>query len=293
MRPEELLARLKVVLDDTEPNQRLAAFKAFKAASPDEFHGLLASGFDLYSIGLEVVKPEKHTVVALIHGIRTQAIWQEQARVTLEKPGKVAVYSIGYEYFDVVRFIGPWRSKPISRVRAELRDLRQLHPSSELVVVAHSFGTYIISRILREDVDISISRLLLCGSIIPPTYRWDQIRNALTQHTCVNEVGTRDFWPVFAKVSSLGYGCSGSFGFKTSRVRDRFFDFGHSDFFSRDHFEKFWRPFVWDGQIVSSPWDEQRPVPPIWISILGGLPFIKIILGLAIIGLGYLGYSLI
>ncbi|MGY8589103.1 hypothetical protein L0935_12715, partial [Paracidovorax citrulli] len=214
-------------------------------------------------------------VVALLHGIRTAAGWQEKARAALDVPGAIKVVPIGYRYKDVIRFLGPCRGHAVDRVTRELRDLQRLNPGCELVVMAHSFGTYVISKILKDAPDIRIQRLLLCGSIIPAAFRWDQLPHEFTDKTCVNEVGTRDIWPVFARVATWGYGESGSFGFKTARVTDRFFDYGHSDFFTDEHFENFWRPFIAHGLVIPSPWDSKRPTPSWLVSVLGGLPMIK------------------
>lgn len=286
---EDLLRRLKSMLDGTPSKEAVAAFRGFKAAHPEDQHALLDAGFDLYIAGRLVLAAERLIVVALIHGIRTAAGWQEKAREALAVEGKVVVAPIGYGYQDVVRFLGPWRKQAVAKVERELRDLQRLHKDSDLVVMAHSFGTYVVSKILTDAPDIRIKRLLLCGSIIPTSYRWDSLPHEFTNQSCVNEVGTRDIWPVFARVASFGYGESGSFGFKTSRVWDRFFDYGHSDFFTDDHFKTFWQPFILTGQVVASPWDSKRPTPSWTVSVLGGVPMVKgllMTLTLAVIGCG-------
>lgn len=283
MQPDDLLRNLKMLLDETAPSEALAAFQGFKRAHSKEQHALLDAGFDLFIAGgLTIPDAKRVIVVALVHGIRTTAGWQEKARASLHLDGKVEVFPIGYGYFDVMRFIGPFRRAAIARVEQELRDLRRIHGDCELVVMAHSFGTYIVSKILHQSPDIRIERLLLCGSIIPTDYRWDQLTHNFNNKNCVNEVGTRDFWPVFARVASLGYGGSGSFGFKTVRVSDRFFDYGHSDFFTDAHLIEYWRPFILSGEVVKSPWDQKRPTSPWILAALGGVPWVKAIL-LAII----------
>ena len=287
MSAEDLLRKLATLLDGTPPKESLAAFRGFKAGQPQAQHELLEIGFSLYATGQLILAAERLIVVALIHGIRTAAGWQEKARNALSVDGKVVVAPIGYGYHDVIRFLGPWRTKSIAKVQQELRDLQRIHKDCDLVVMAHSFGTYIISKILKDSPDIRIKRLLLCGSIIPIAYRWDSLSHEFTNQTCVNEVGTRDIWPVFARVASFGYGESGSFGFKTSRVWDRFFDYAHSDFFTDEHFENFWQPFILHGQIVSSSWDAKRPTPSWLVSVLGGVPMVKgilMLLALSIVG---------
>lgn len=288
---EDLLHKLAALLHGTPPKEAISAFRGFKAAHPQDQHDLLEAGFNLYTTGQLVLAAERLIVVALIHGIRTAAGWQEKAREALAVEGKVVVAPIGYGYQDVIRFLGPWRKSAIAKVQQELRDLQRIHKDSDLVVMAHSFGTYIISKILKDSPDIRIKRLLLCGSIIPVAYRWDTLSHEFTSKTCVNEVGTRDIWPVFARIASFGYGESGSFGFKTSRVWDRFFDYGHSDFFTDEHFKTFWQPFILNGQVVASPWDAKRPTPSWLVSFLGGVPMVKGLIMLALGLIGWLAYS--
>jgi len=293
MTPEELLLSLRELISTTSPNELLATFRGFKRAHSFEDQQLLDVGMDLYSAGLPLEPKSRSIVVALIHGIRTTGEWQEMVRTELREEKGVVVAPIGYGFLDLVRFLGPWRKAPIERVLIELRDLQRLHPDSDLVLIAHSFGTYIVSKILKDAPDVRISRILLCGSIVPMGYRWDQLPHEFTQKSLVNEVGTKDYWPVFARVASWGYGCSGSFGFKTARVCDRFFAYGHSDFFSEDHFKNFWRPFILHRQIVNSPWDSQRPTSPWWISLLGGVPMVKMVVLTFLAALCAMAYLLV
>jgi len=88
----------------------------------------------------------------------------------------------------------------------------------------------------------------------------------------INDAGTSDYWPVLASLLSWGYGASGAFGFKTICVKDRFHDCGHSDFFSDEHMQKYWVPFLVDGQVVTSDWTLSRPTPSKIISFLNWLP---------------------
>jgi hypothetical protein len=88
----------------------------------------------------------------------------------------------------------------------------------------------------------------------------------------VNDCGTRDIWPVFAGWVTTGYGSSGCFGFGHTRVKDRFFDVGHSGFFAESFIEKYWKPYLSTGQIVGGVLPD-RPTAPWWISILTVVKF--------------------
>lgn len=264
--PDQQFAKLQNLLqsltNDTERNYFHAAFDAYKDA------------------------PRKICLV-LIHGIRTHAVWQDKVKRLLKAHTNVKVVPAGFGFLDVFKFLFWFRDTPIRKIARELRDVPSLHPDHQIIVIAHSFGTYVISEILRNEPDIRLSRLILCGSIIPESYRWDTLSRPPAPATVINEVGTNDIWPVLARVGSFGYGPSGSFGFKTGRVIDRFFQYGHSDFFTDNHISGFWKPFVLSGEVVESAWGDERPNPPLYISLLGAFPFIKIILALLLAAIIY------
>lgn len=214
-------------------------------------------------------------VVVFIHGIRTHAPWQDVAEDEVRKIPNAVAMSFGYDYFDVLRFWLPgiFRRRPIERSLQYLRDAQAQYPAARMSVVAHSFGSYVLSRILIKNPDVRPNRVLLCGSIIPTNYRWDQVPCGLSRERVVNEVGTRDLWPVVAKAVSWGYGASGSFGCKNPRVSDRFHDLDHSGFLKRTHIRKYWIPFLSTGSIVRGEWPEGPPVPPWYVSVLAIFPF--------------------
>lgn len=217
--------------------------------------------------------PPQKTITVLIHGIRTFATWQEQLRLELEKHESSITYPIGYDYFDAIQFWCPFftRKRPIDRVLNELRGIRSTHRNDKVCVVAHSFGTYIISQILCEISDIQLDRLLLCGSVIPQDFRWDKVVK-FPIGGVLNDCGSKDMWPILAKCLSWGYGASGTYGFKTHKVTDRFHNLGHSDFFEDGFIKTFWLPFILEGKIIKSEWDGNRQSPSILLTLLSWFP---------------------
>lgn len=234
----------------------------------------------LILIGLELgPEASRENVIVLVHGIRTSATWQERVRSELQDNHSITVYPIGYEYLDVGSFLFPYlfRKYPTERVLRELRVIASKHNQPHITVVAHSFGTYVLSKILKNHSDVTINRLLLCGSVVPRAFRWDLIPNK--PKSIVNDVGTRDIWPILAGMASWGYGPSGTFGFKTNVIRDRFHALAHSEFFSLAHIRTYWLPYLVDGQVVPSAWDSIRPDPPKWMELLSIMPF-KTLIGI-------------
>ena len=221
------------------------------------------------------IQQTNSSVVVLIHGIRTYAQWQELLKSELEKDaGTKKVYPLGYGYFDLICFWLPYyffRWHRINKITQKLRNIQAEHPTENIIVVAHSFGTYIIADILSENPDIKIHRLLLCGSIIKNSFRWDKLPK-IPRGGITNDCGTKDFYPILAKALSWGYGSSGRFGFKTNEVEDRYHDLDHSGFINSSFMKKFWIPFIVNGEHIPSDWNTKIPTPCLLLNLLNFLP---------------------
>ena len=261
----ELSSRLQQALAANPHVDRLSFIRGWVANLPpgDQIAATALMGLlSFYS------PPQEGHVLVLLHGIRTAAIWQEAVR-SMFNGTSIRVIPIGYEYLDVFRFLIPfWRSGPVSRVAAQMQSIKRDNPNVHISVIAHSFGTFIISRILSPDQGIRIKRLLLCGSVLPATFAWENVQGRPSRDALVNDVGSRDVWPVLARTMTWGFGSSGTFGFKQAAVTDRFHNLTHSDFFSEEWVKEYWLPFICDGTIIPSKWESERPTPPVWLNLL-------------------------
>lgn len=217
-------------------------------------------------------KPKQ--VVLLVHGIRTQAAWTEMVKKLLEETGEFEVQPIKYGFLDTFRFLFPFftRKAPIRRFVREYRDTKLLKPGASISVVAHSFGTYIVAKALEQETDIVFDKVVLCGSIVPDDFRVAPHRAQLGADPILNDCGTHDVWPVLAKSATWGYGATGTFGFGSNGIRDRFHKFTHSAYFDETFVKEFWLPYFKQGHITPTLWEMQRPNPPYWQSLLSIAP---------------------
>jgi hypothetical protein len=183
-------------------------------------------------------------LLVIIHGIRTEAVWAEGVCQLFEEIDGVTAVPLRYGYFPLHRFLYPkvFASAPLSLVQSELTSLVKNYPGYEISVLAHSFGTYLISEILR-NYDMEIQHLILVGSIVRQDFPWGQIRHKV-RGEIVNECGVRDIWPAFAGMMSARYGPSGVFGFSGVQVTSRFFNLAHSEFLRRAFCKQYWCPIV-------------------------------------------------
>lgn len=255
---------------DVHNQKSLAEFKAFLSSLSDPRERVIAeSAFFLGTMS----RSEPEHVIVLVHGINTEAEWQEALAQQIRDECGLEAYPIGYGNYKPLHFLWPYwsmRRGPIDCVVDQLRTLHADKPGARISVIAHSFGTFIMSKILLQCDDLRFHRIQLCGSVVDARFKWQSVRSKFRQ--LVNDVGTRDIWPILAKQSTWGYGDSGAFGFKNTVCRDRHFDYAHSDFMTAEHFSKFWKPFVVDGEIVASAWTKDRKPHGAQIAVLRKLP---------------------
>jgi O-acetyl-ADP-ribose deacetylase (regulator of RNase III) len=220
-----------------------------------------------------------HAVI-LVHGIRTAAGWRERIGNEIEgaHPGLTPV-PVGYGFFDIVRFLMPverWRRAAALRVWAAMKGAYDSPNVSEVSVIAHSFGTWIIGHLLMNEANIKFHRVVFCGAILPTDFAWDKVTakidrpdftNAPTVFV-VNDCGTRDVWPIFAKTMTRGYGPSGRWGFQNSLVRDRFHEVDHSGFFKEGFATTHWVPALVGTELTKGVADADKIDPSAVLQVL-------------------------
>lgn len=191
-------------------------------------------------------------VVILVHGIRTQGDWQQTLRTEFSRVG-IVIAPTNYGYFDPLRFVFPFpwfRKAAIEDVWELVRSVKLSYPKAQISFLAHSFGTYIVASILRDEFDFKAHRIVFCGSVLKPTFPFEGVRGRFTP-PIINEVSARDSWPILAKNITFGYGAIGTQGANNLQVTDRWhIGFGHSEYLTEAFCKNFWIPFFESGKIV-------------------------------------------
>lgn len=259
MKPVDIVTLVRSTWENTLPAKRLAQLQVIRAGLEPEYLDLFDSVLDMQMANIR--DNADIITLMLVHGIQTDGAWHELVKAAFRDVAHVRVKGVGYRCVTAAQLASPFRSTPINDVVQQFRDAQAMEPTARVMVIAHSFGTYIVSHILARFADIKIERIVLCGSIIRNSYRWDLHTRHIPEGNILNDVGTRDMYPVLASVASVGYGGSGRNGFKNVRVTDRFFDYAHSDYFlpGNDHISKYWKPYIVEGKIVDSDWDTKKP----------------------------------
>jgi hypothetical protein len=211
-------------------------------------------------------------LILFVHGIRDPGFWTNDLCQLFEGHGFVAK-AIGYGVFDAFRFLLGFRRRPAVIVKQQIdnaiSDLAD--PGAEVTIIAHSFGTYIVSRILDDDPNIKIKRFIMCGAIVPQTFRWDKVarfnvqkakskfqdanaQGAKQKIQIINEHSARDIWPIMARHATYGFGDTGATGSANMvDVQNRRHDLPHSGYLSLDFAKCHWVPPIVRGEILKYP----------------------------------------
>lgn len=208
-------------------------------------------------------------VVILIHGIRDRALWQASVSDVLQRNGFQAE-NTSYGRFDLFRFLVPvpfFRNWAARTLKKQIDSVLEDNPTAKVSIIAHSFGTYVFSQILRETPHLKVHRVIFCGSVLNYDFPFEQFVNRFTT-PILNEVGTRDIWPAMAESVTWGYGAAGTYGFIRPRVRDRWHNRAKHDHFLQgpEFCQKFWIPFLQDGTMKQGAMPPERP--RMWVRLI-------------------------
>jgi pimeloyl-ACP methyl ester carboxylesterase len=121
-------------------------------------------------------------------------------------------------------------------------------------IVAHSFGTYILGNALLKYDWLRFDKIILCGSILPQDFPWDELIERGQVQAVRNEYGTEDMPTRVVKWFVAGTGPSGRKGFSRShsRFEQERFEYTHSEYFDKGHMEAKWLPFL-NAVLPSAP----------------------------------------
>jgi pimeloyl-ACP methyl ester carboxylesterase len=191
---------------------------------------------------------DRHLVISL-HGIRTRGVWQKELTAELNRSGFDHA-PLDFGFFRALRLLWPpARSRQVRWFLDEYTALSRDHGHAGISVIAHSFGTYLVAQALERFPEVTVARLIFCGSIVRQDYPWTHTICETRQVTEVlNDYGRLDFWAALVGWVVEDAGPSGRRGFSdTARgavIQREHRDFRHSDYFYTLNYRRNWIPFL-------------------------------------------------
>jgi pimeloyl-ACP methyl ester carboxylesterase len=210
-----------------------------------------------------VVRNESKGVLVTVHGIKSHAEWNALLTLRASNAGwTVAPFLYGYQTATLLADEKA-RKKIVEDFRHWLARIHQEHRNLGVAIVAHSFGTYIVGRYLKEAGDLpvpDINSLILAGSILDTQWDWNAYvpsyaggKINLAIGSVLNTISEDDEWVKLLPDGGLPlardplYGQSGLKGFaKASPIlmerRSRLL--GHNNVVCDDVILGMWLPFL-------------------------------------------------
>lgn len=188
---------------------------------------------------------ERHSVIS-VHGILTRGVWQKRMSPLFSGEG-IPYYpeDLGLMLPTVVlseRVAVNKAGRLADRCKAAEIEYK-VSPS----IIAHSFGTLVVGKLLNNYHWVKLDKLILSGSILPRDFDWEQLLNNGRIQCVINLVAPNDHTVELAATMRRSLGPSGSKGF--TQVNPLLFqpvspDFGHSDWFAGEAFGRILVPLL-------------------------------------------------
>ena len=234
----------------------------------------------------------KRKAVISLHGINTDGAWQKNIASTISQLGWV-YYPLHYGNFHPLRFcMAHQRNAKVEWFRKEFKIIQDQISPIKPSVIAHSFGTYIVTKALEKYDFIRLDKLILCGSIAPVEYDWQKLFDNKQITKTRNDSGGEDCWAGIVNKFARGTGPSGKNGF--SQKHDRLVDINHgklkhSDYLASDFCEAHWVPILEEsvpyiGETIP-PSVEEEGIGPIEAARWSALTYYKQFILRALTGL--------
>lgn len=138
-------------------------------------------------------------VIVPIHGIRTHAEgWLPHLCLSATASGwAIAPYIYGYREASILASKAE-KVAVVEGFRDWLIQVRRQY-AGPISVIAHSFGTYIVGRYLKEANDITekFDAVILCGSILNTNYDWPSLLDDAVVGRVLNTISAKDEWVRF------------------------------------------------------------------------------------------------
>lgn len=217
------------------------------------------------------------TVVILLHGIRDHAKWHENLQKLFKSSPNIAkTYSAQYKHFDIANLMlhRVTRDDLTKNIESQIDHVLQLHRSQRVYLIAHSYGTFLISHLFLKGKINSVYGVVFCGSIVPASFNWSGL-SAPLRAPVINDCGVKDHLPLVANTFFFDFGTAGRFGFyDNAGAINRYHECGHGGFFNDDFVKKFWLPYIERGRV--EPSEVSKPEPGWWMTLVGHKRFILV-----------------
>jgi len=188
----------------------------------------------------------KRKIVITLHGIRTRGLWQKELAPLISEQGWI-YWPFDYGWFSLLSFVpSVFRTGKIEWFRKRYAEVSSRYPDVTPSIIAHSFGTWIVTKAIERYEHLRFDKVILSGSIAPCSFDWKRVYERNQIAAIRNDIGKRDVWARLSRFFAWGTGSAGFHGFGQYEpfLFQRAYDYGHSSAFGHDHYLGEWIPFI-------------------------------------------------
>lgn len=178
--------------------------------------------------------------------------------------------ALDYGWFGLFQFLyPPTRERQIKWFVDEYTRVCAQHGVENPLVVAHSFGTYLVAAAM-ERYELTFDRVIFSGSIVYREFPWSAYSKQFG--AVLNDYGRRDRWAWLVRCLVRDSGPSGFKGFSDNAngkvIQRDHPKFRHSDYHFRRNYRRVWLPFL-RGEIPPDLTSaDRRPTNWIFIAVM-------------------------
>ncbi len=182
-----------------------------------------------------------------VHGIRSHGEWSaEICHIASSNGWIVAPFSYGYTSASIF-LMKEKRRQIVDQFRAHIHEIATRY-ATDVSVIAHSFGTYVVMKYLLgfDEPPIGVDTLILTGAVIDENLDLERLYGRAGH--IINEVAPNDGWvrfPPLLRFQDDLFGQAGRQGFKQTPERldqHRNDIFDHNNVIKRDVVVQRWMP---------------------------------------------------
>lgn len=196
---------------------------------------------------------EPEGILVTIHGLLSEGSWNNYLMPIASSQGWiVAPFYYGYTFPDILMSESK-RKKIVEQFREWIANIQATY-NGRISVIAHSFGTYILTSYINgfeNNPPVTFNSIILTGSIINTNFDWNTCRGNKVSRVR-NEIAPNDQWvkwmpeKEWLPIDKL-FGKSGTEGFQThsdilSQSTNNIFD--HNNVIKKDVITQMWMPYL-------------------------------------------------
>lgn len=187
----------------------------------------------------------KPKVAISLHGIRTRGEWQKNLVPILARHQFIP-YVLDYGHFSALSLLFEENlSRKVDWLVGQYDRIREETGCQRPSVIAHSYGTSQVVRLLQKYDHVLLDKVVLAASIAPRDTDWASLLESRRVNWVESDYGGKDLWPLVASRVVPHAGASGTKGFHASHraLHQVHYPFHrHSDYFSVGHWAHNWVP---------------------------------------------------